>query len=169
MCDRSTKKLLACFLLWAAALLLWEGAARSGVEGTFRLWPAAGFCLAAAALGAASCALPGRWRLVGATLFPLAYSYYGTQLVYAHVFGSYLTLAYAAMGGQAVTEFGGMVGAAVWACLPRLLLMAVPLVAFTCCAGGGCCPWGRGGMAGRAWPCWSPGLGGWRPWWPPCP
>ena len=51
MCDRSTKKLLACFLLWAAALLLWEGAARSGVEGTFRLWPAAGFCLAAAALG----------------------------------------------------------------------------------------------------------------------
>ena len=78
----------------------------------------------------ASCALPGRWRLVGATLFPLAYSYYGTQLVYAHVFGSYLTLAYAAMGGQAVTEFGGMVGAAVWACLPRLLLMAAPLVAF---------------------------------------
>ena len=130
MRDPATKKLGACFLLWAAALLLWEGAARSGVEGTFRLWPAAGFCLAAAALGAAACALPGRWRLVGATLFPLAYAYYGTQLVYAHVFGSYLTLAYVAMGGQAVGNFGGMVRAAIWACLPRLLVMAVPLAAF---------------------------------------
>ena len=130
MRDPATKKLGACFLLWAAALLLWEGAARSGAEGTFRLWPAAGFCLAAAALGTAACALPGRWRLVGATLFPLAYAYYGTQLVYAHVFGSYLTLAYVAVGGQAVGNFGGMVRAAIWACLPRLLVMAVPLAAF---------------------------------------
>ena len=130
MRDPATKKLGACFLLWAAALLLWEGAARAGAEGTFRLWPAAGFCLAAAALGTAACALPGRWRLVGATLFPLAYAYYGTQLVYAHVFGSYLTLAYVAVGGQAVGNFGGMVRAAIWACLPRLLVMAVPLAAF---------------------------------------
>ena len=130
MRDPATKKLGACFLLWAAALLLWEGAARSGAEGTFRLWPAVGFCLAAAALGTAACALPGRWRLVGATLFPLAYAYYGTQLVYAHVFGSYLTLAYVAVGGQAVGNFGGMVRAAIWACLPRLLVIAVPLAAF---------------------------------------
>ena len=130
MRDLAAKKMGACFLLWAAALLLWEGAARSGVEGAFRLWPAAGFCLAAAALGSALCGLPGRGRLAGAVLFPLAYSYYGVQLVYAHVFGSYLTLAYAAMGGQAVTQFGGMVWAAVRACLPRLLLMAVPLAAF---------------------------------------
>lgn len=160
MCDRSTKKLLACFLLWAAALLLWEGAARSGVEGTFRLWPAAGFCLAAAALGAASCALPGRWRLVGATLFPLAYSYYGTQLVYAHVFGSYLTLAYAAMGGQAVTEFGGMVGAAVWACLPRLLLMAAPLVAFYLLRRRRMLPVGEGGYGREGLALLAAGVGG---------
>lgn len=91
------------YIIWAAAFLLWEAAVQQAVVGSFRFWPAAGFCLAAAALGTAACGLPGRvGGKVGAVLFPLAYVFYGTQLVYADIFGSYLSLAYTAMGGEAV-------------------------------------------------------------------
>lgn len=88
--------------------------------GSFRFWPAAGFCLAAAALGTAACGLPGRvGGKVGAVLFPLAYVFYGTQLVYADIFGSYLSLAYTAMGGEAVTAFWSIAAAAIGRCLPQ--------------------------------------------------
>lgn len=119
------------FLLWAAAFLLWEAVVQSAAGESFRVWPAAGFCLAAAALGTAACGLPG-WLggKVGAVLFPLAYTYYGTQLVYWDIFGSYLSLAYAAMGGEAVTAFSSIAAAAIWRCLPRLLVMALPMAAF---------------------------------------
>lgn len=119
------------FLLWAAAFLLWEAVVQQSVVGGFRFWPAAGFCLAAAALCTAACGLPG-WLggKVGAVLFPLAYVYYGTQLVYADIFGSYLSLAYAAMGGEAVTAFWSIAAAAIGRCLPRLLVMALPMAAF---------------------------------------
>ena len=119
------------FVLWAAAFLLWEAAVQQAVVGEFRFWPAAGVCLAAAALGTAACGLPG-WLggKVGAVLFPLAYAFYGTQLVYADIFGSYLSLAYTAMGGEAVTTFWSIAAAAIWRCLPRLLVMTLPLVAF---------------------------------------
>ena len=119
------------YMIWAAALLLWEAAVQQAVVGSFRFWPAAGFCLAAAALGTAACGLPGRvGGKVGAVLFSLAYVFYGTQLVYADIFGSYLSLAYTAMGGEAVTAFWSIAAAAIWRCLPRLLVMALPMAAF---------------------------------------
>lgn len=119
------------YMIWAAALLLWEAAVQQAVVGSFRFWPAAGFCLAAAALGTAACGLPGRvGGKVGAVLFLLAYVFYGTQLVYADIFGSYLSLAYTAMGGEAVTAFWSIAAAAIWRCLPRLLVMALPMAAF---------------------------------------
>lgn len=119
------------YIIWAAAFLLWEAAVQQAVVGSFRFWPAAGFCLAAAALGTAACGLPGRvGGKVGAVLFPLAYAFYGTQLVYADIFGSYLSLAYTAMGGEAVTAFWSIAVAAIGRCLPRLLVMALPMAAF---------------------------------------
>lgn len=119
------------YVIWAAAFLLWEAAVQQAVVGSFRFWPAAGFCLAAAALGTAACGLPGRvGGKVGAVLFPLAYAFYGTQLVYADIFGSYLSLAYTAMGGEAVTVFWSIAAAAIGRCLPRLLVMALPMAAF---------------------------------------
>lgn len=119
------------YVIWAAAFLLWEAAVQQAVVGSFRFWPAAGFCLAAAALGTAACGLPGRiGGKVGAVLFPLAYVFYGTQLVYADIFGSYLSLAYTAMGGEAVTAFWSIATAAIGRCLPRLLVMALPMAAF---------------------------------------
>ena len=119
------------YVIWAAAFLLWEAAVQQAVVGSFRFWPAAGFCLAAAALGTAACGLPGRvGGKVGAVLFPLAYAFYGTQLVYADIFGSYLSLAYTAMGGEAVTAFWSIAAAAIGRCLPRLLVMALPMAAF---------------------------------------
>ena len=119
------------YVIWAAAFLLWEAAVQQAVVGSFRFWPAAGFCLAAAALGTAACGLPGRvGGKVGAVLFPLAYVFYGTQLVYADIFGSYLSLAYTAMGGEAVTAFWSIAAAAIGRCLPRLLVMALPMAAF---------------------------------------
>ena len=129
---KEAKHTCGMFLLWAAAILLWEAVVQSAVLGSLgRLWPAAGFCLAAAALGTIACGLPGRMgRLLGPGLLLLAYVYYGTQLVYADVFGSYLSLAYAAVGGEAVATFWNIVLAAIWHCLPRLLLMALPIAAF---------------------------------------
>ena len=119
------------YIIWAAAFLLWEAAVQQAVVGSFRFWPASGFCLAAAALGTAACGLPGRvGGKVGAVLFPLAYVFYGTQLVYADIFGSYLSLAYTAMGGEAVTAFWSIAAAAIGRCLPRLLVMALPMAAF---------------------------------------
>lgn len=119
------------YVIWAAAFLLWEAAVQQAVVGSFRFWPAAGFCLAAAALGTAACGLPGRvGGKVGAVIFPLAYVFYGTQLVYADIFGSYLSLAYTAMGGEAVTAFWSIAAAAIGRCLPRLLVMALPMAAF---------------------------------------
>lgn len=119
------------YVIWAAAFLLWEAAVQQAVVGSFRFWPAAGFCLTAAALGTAACGLPGRiGGKVGAVLFPLAYVFYGTQLVYADIFGSYLSLAYTAMGGEAVTAFWSIAAAAIGRCLPRLLVMALPMAAF---------------------------------------
>ena len=131
MSESRNRELEAYYLLWAAAFLLWEAAVQQAVVGAFRFWPDAGFCLAAAALGTAACGLPGRvGGKVGAVLFPLAYAFYGTQLVYADIFGSYLSLAYTAMGGEAVTAFWSIAAAAIGRCLPRLLVMALPLIAF---------------------------------------
>lgn len=125
------KEIGAYYLIWATAFLLWEAVVQLAAPDNFRFWPAAGFCLAAAALGTAACGLPGRvGGKVGAVLFPLAYAYYGIQLVYWDIFGSYLSLAYAAMGGEAVTAFWSIAAAAIWRCLPRLLVMALPMAAF---------------------------------------
>ena len=131
MTREQVKEMGAYYLLWASALLLWETAVGTAGGGTVRFWPTAGFCLAAAALGTAACGLPGRvGGKVGAVLFPLAYSFYGTQLVYDDIFGSYLSLAFTAMGGEAVTAFWGIAVAAIGRCLPRLLVMAMPMAAF---------------------------------------
>lgn len=131
MTREQVKEMGAYYLLWASALLLWETAVGTAGGGTVRFWPTAGFCLGAAALGTAACGLPGRvGGKVGAVLFPLAYAFYGTQLVYHDIFGSYLSLAYTAMGGEAVTAFWGIAAAAIGRCLPRLLVMAIPMAAF---------------------------------------
>ena len=131
MTREQVKEMGAYYLLWASALLLWETAVGTAGGGTVRFWPTAGFCLGAAALGTAACGLPGRvGGKVGAVLFPLAYAFYGTQLVYHDIFGSYLSLAYTAMGGEAVTAFWGIAAAAIGRCLPRLLVMAMPMAAF---------------------------------------
>ncbi len=110
---------------WTAVFLLWELTLRlyshqSGSVGTL-----IAVSVAAAGVMAALTGLPG-WagRVCGWILPWLTYLLYSVQLVYFDIFGSFLSLGVASMGGDAITAFWEIVVSGVLHCLPLLLLMA---------------------------------------------
>ena len=115
---------------WSGSLLLWELVlsfhAASGQAPGFMMIL---FSLAAAGLLTAMTGLPGfagRW--LGRLLPPVVLLVYLVQLVYSEIFGSYLCISFVAMGGDAVTQFWGILVAALWKLLPLLILMVLPLL-----------------------------------------
>ena len=139
---------------WIAAMAVWEWMLRmeasSGLD--YLPWVAA-FVVAFSGILALLTSLPG-WagKLFSWTVAPLVVVLYGVQLVYYDIFGSLASLAFAAMGGEAITQFWPIVLEAIWRCLPRLLGLMVPLAAFYLLRWKKCFPavdWqGRLGMGG---------------------
>ena len=126
------KGIVRAWGFWLGSVLLWETVLQvTAFHSVFQFWAALGFSCAAAAVLAVLTGLPG-WagRLVSWILPPVLFLIYAVQLVYYDIFGSFLSLAYVSVGGAAVTAFWGMVLEGIWHCLPRLLLLAVPLAAF---------------------------------------
>ncbi len=111
-----------CFLLWEMVLRLYTCDSAGGAG---RLIGAA---LAAGGILAAVTAIPG-WpgKIISWILPWLCYALYGVQMVYFDIFGSFLSLAYVGMGGEAIAAFRSIVLESVWRCLPLLMLMAAPL------------------------------------------
>ena len=122
---------------WIAAMAVWEWMLRmeasSGLD--YLPWVAA-FVVAFSGILALLTSLPG-WagKLFSWTVAPLVVVLYGVQLVYYDIFGSLASLAFAAMGGEAITQFWPIVLEAIWRCLPRLLGLMVPWRPSICCGG----------------------------------
>ena len=125
------KNSLKTLLYWLVSLLFWEivlHLSAFGLPGWRELAAITGFSLGAAAILAALDRLIAR-RWLGWLLAALLYLLFAVQLVYREVFGSFLSLAFVSMGGEAISNFLPIALAAIWACLPLLLLFALPLLA----------------------------------------
>ena len=125
------KSTLKSLLFWLASLLLWElilYLAAFGSPGWRELAAIVSFSLGAAALLTLLDRLTGRTWL-GWVLAALLYLVFSIQLVYRQVFGSFLSLAFVSMGGEAITNFLPIVFSAIWARLPLLAAFALPLIA----------------------------------------
>lgn len=125
------KHAVRSFGFWLVTLLWWEGVMHWLAWGSLtRFGSAVLFCGAAAAIAACLSSLPGR---AGKVLFPvllgLLYLVFAVQLVYFMVFGSFLSLAFVSMGGEAIGNFQDMVVGAIVRSLPYLALLALPIVA----------------------------------------
>lgn len=120
---------------WFVSILLWEFTTQTvGFDTLGRFLPGYFFALAAALAVAALTLLPGWAGRIASWLIPPAlFLVYAVQLVYHHIFSAFLSLAFVTMGGEAVAEFWPIVLQALGACAPRLLLLALPLVAFYLC------------------------------------
>lgn len=118
---------------WILAMVVWEAVLRlTAFPGlSLRVLTVAGFLCVAAGAMALLTGLPG-WagRICGWIFPPLCFVIYAVQLVYYDIFGSLLSLGFVSMGGEAITAFWSIVLSALWRCLLRLIVMAVPLVAF---------------------------------------
>ena len=118
---------------WILAMAVWEAVLRlTAFPGlSLRVLTVAGFLCVAAGAMALLTGLPG-WagRICGWIFPPLCFVIYAVQLVYYDIFGSLLSLGFVSMGGEAITAFWSIVLSALWRCLLRLIVMAVPLVAF---------------------------------------
>ncbi len=141
---RSVKKPLAAFGLWLGMLLAWELTLYTALfESPARALPAVGFLCAAAALAAGLTLLPGRWGKGFFLVLPAAgFVLFAVQTVYHQIFGSLLSVAFAGMGGNAITAFWSTTVGGVVSALPRLALLLLPLAAFyglgrKVCPGGG--------------------------------
>lgn len=126
----TVKHTLKHWAWWGCSILLWELVLHVHAAPD---QPAAllmiGFSLAAAGIAASLTGLPGgigRW--LGRLLGPLMLLVYYVQLVYSEIFGSYLSVSFVAMGGDAVTEFWNILAAALVKLLPQMLLMLLPLL-----------------------------------------
>lgn len=86
------------------------------------------FTLSAAALLAALCnALPAKpGRAVSFIITAFLLLFYGSGLVYRHIFGSYLSLSQIAMGGAAISSFWRELLIGIWQCLPYMVLLLLP-------------------------------------------
>lgn len=126
------KRFLLSFGYWLGTLLLWELSLYwTACSGIVRFLP--GLCLTAAYAGLVTLLvnLPG-WtgRVCGWVFPPIMLLVYLVQLVYYEVFGSFLSVAFVAAGGDAVTTYYTIVLGAIWRRLPQILLMIAPLVGF---------------------------------------
>lgn len=117
---------------WLGVLLLWElNLHWTAFSGLSRFLPGLAFTLAVGALLTALVNLPG-WtgRVFGWILPPVLALVYVVQLVYYEIFGSFLSLAFVSMGGEAITGFYTVMLSAIWRRLPQLVLILAPLPVF---------------------------------------
>jgi len=126
------RTLLPPFLFWWAGILVCELVIHTASFETMSRFPTVVlFSAAAAALTAALTAFPA---LGGKVLFwlvpPAIYLIYAVQLVYHYVFNAFVSLIYVSAGGDAIAEFTDIVIDAIIHCLPGLLIMAAPVIAF---------------------------------------
>lgn len=124
--------LAAPFFFWWAAILVCELVIHTAAFETMERFPATVlFSAAAAALAAALTTVPTLGgKLLSWLLPPVLYLIYGVQLVYHYIFNAFVSLIYVSAGGDAITQFWDIALDAIVHCAPRLLVMAVPMVAF---------------------------------------
>ena len=120
------------FAFWLGVLLIWELSLHlTAYEGLARMVPGLCFTVIYAAVLSVLLGLPGRaGKLCGWVLPPLLMLIYGVQLIYYDIFGSFLSLAYVAAGGDAVTTFSSVIFASIWRRLPQVLLLVVPVAGY---------------------------------------
>lgn len=126
------KALLFPFLFWWAAILVCELVIHTFAFETMGRFPTVVLFSAAAALLAAGLTTFPTWggRILSWLVPPFLYLIYGVQLVYHYVFDAFVSLVYVSQGKNAITQFWDIVVDALYHCLPRLLIMAVPMAAF---------------------------------------
>lgn len=126
------RALLAPFLFWWAAILTCELVIHTAAfETTDRFLTAVLFSAAAAALTSALTAFPTLAGKILSWLVPPAlYLIYAVQLVYHDIFNAFVSLIYVSVGGDAITQFWDIALEAILRCMPRLLIMAAPMLAF---------------------------------------
>ena len=124
--------LLAPFLFWWAAILVCELVVHTAAFENMDRFPVAVlFSAAAAALAAALTTFPTLAGKVLSWLIPPAlYLIYAVQLVYHDIFNAFVSLIYVSAGGDAITQFWDIALEAIRSCMPRLLVMAAPMLAF---------------------------------------
>lgn len=124
--------LLVPFLFWWAAILVCELAVHTAAFETMdRFSGVVLFSAAGAALAAALTTFPTLGGKILAWLLPPAlYLIYAVQLVYHDIFNAFVSLIYVSAGGDAITQFWDIALEAISRCMPRLLVMAAPMLAF---------------------------------------
>lgn len=117
------------FLFWLGALLLWEAVLHGAVgQGLDRFWPGLAFSCGGAALLAGLTALPGVGWATDKLLVGGAFFLYAGQMVYNGIFGSFLSLAYVGMGGDAMSDFMPLALSGIRKSAGGLAMLALPLV-----------------------------------------
>lgn len=126
------RALTAPFFFWWAAILVCELAVHTAAFETMERFSAAiPFSAAAAALAAALTTLPTlAGKLLSWLVPPALYLIYAIQLVYHDIFNAFVSLIYVSAGGDAITQFWDIALEAIIRCMPRLLIMAVPMLVF---------------------------------------
>lgn len=119
-------------LFWVVSIFLWEGTVHlSAFDSLENFLPGFFFSLGAALVASFFTLLPGKaGRIAACFVPPILFLFYAVQLVYHHIFSAFLSLSLVSMGGEAMTQFWGIVWRALVACLPRLLLLALPVAGF---------------------------------------
>lgn len=88
------------------------------------------FSVAAALFCALLCAPCGRLGQIVAYFITAALTlFYAAQCVYEHIFDSFFSLSQLGMGAAAIDSFGTEAALGIRECLPRLLLITLPLIA----------------------------------------
>ncbi len=119
-------------LFWALTLLLWEWVFQLSASepAPLKQWLYAPLFTISLSLllTALERLLPSKLanRIVQYVLLGVLYLVYAVQLIYRDVFGSLLSLAYIAMGAEAIGNFWITVLLSIRRCLPQLLTMALP-------------------------------------------
>lgn len=128
----SLKRQILSYAYWLGSILLWELVLHlTAFESLARALPMVGFSIAAAAVACFLTGFPTRAGRILAGVVPVAlYLVYAVQAVYYDIFGSFLSMAYVTMGGEAINTFWTIALAAIGRQLWRLLLMAVPVAGF---------------------------------------
>lgn len=120
------------FLFWWAAILMCELVVHAAAFETMdHFLGVVLFSTAGAALAAALTTFPTLGGKVLAWLIPpVLFLIYAVQLVYHDIFNAFLSLIYVSAGGDAITQFWDITMEAIGRCMLRLLVMAIPMVAF---------------------------------------
>lgn len=128
----AVKQSVSVLLFWLLSLALWElTVALSAGESLKRLPLMLAFSCVAALVLAPLSALRGLFgKILAPLLLGLTTLFYCVQLVYYHICDSYLSVGLLSVGDEALTNFAPIVWGGILACLPQLILLVIPLVAY---------------------------------------